>query len=189
MIRIGILGDIGSGKSYIAQNFGYPVFNADYEVAQLYQKDRNIFNKLKVKLPKHISSFPIEKKEISDAILANNNNLKKIVKIVHFEIRKKLNNFIKSNKHKKIVILDIPLLLENKINKKNDILVFVQSKKPSIIKNLKKRKNFNKKLLKKFKEIQLPLNYKKKKSHFIIKNNFTKKSIIDDIKGILKEIK
>ena len=189
MIRIGILGDIGSGKSYIAQNFGYPVFNADYEVAQLYQKDKNIFNKLKAILPKYINSFPIEKKEISDAILANNNNLKKIVKIVHFEIRKKLNNFIKSNKHKKIVILDIPLLLENKINKKKDILVFVQSKKPSIIKNLKKRKNFNKKLLKKFKEIQLPLNYKKKKSHFIIKNNFTKKSIIDDIKGILKEIK
>ena len=189
MIRIGILGDIGSGKSYIAQNFGYPVFNADYEVAQLYQKDKNIFNKLKAKLPKYINSFPIEKKEISDAILANNNNLKKIVKIVHFEIRKKLNNFIKSNKHKKIVILDIPLLLENKINKKKDILVFVQSKKSSILKNLKNRKNFNKKLLKKIKEIQLPLNYKKKKSHFIIKNNFTKKSIIDDIKGILKEIK
>ena len=44
MIRIGILGDIGSGKSYIAQNFGYPVFNADYEVTQLYQKDKNIFH-------------------------------------------------------------------------------------------------------------------------------------------------
>ena len=189
MIRIGILGDIGSGKSYIAQNFGYPVFNADYEVAQLYQKDKNIFNKLKAKLPKYINSFPIEKKEISDAILSNNNNLKKIVKIVHFEIRKKLNNFIKSNKHKKIVILDIPLLLENKINKKKDILVFVQSKKSSILKNLKKRKTSNKKLLKKFKEIQLPLNYKKKKSHFIIKNNFTKKSIKDGIKDILKEIK
>jgi dephospho-CoA kinase len=189
MIRIGILGDIGSGKSYIAQNFGYPVFNADYEVAQLYQKDKNIFNKLKIQIPKYIHSFPIEKKEVSNAILSNKKNLKKIVKIVHFEIRKKLNNFIKSNKHKKIVILDIPLLLENKINKKKDILVFVQSKKSSILKNLEKRKNFNKKLLKKFKEIQLPLNYKKKKSHFIIKNNFTKKSVKDGIKGILKEIK
>ena len=188
MIRIGILGDIGSGKSYIAQNFGYPVFNADYEVAQLYQKDKNIFNKLKIQLPKYIHSFPIDKKEVSNAILSNKKNLKKIVKIVHFEIRKKLNNFIKSNKNKKIIILDIPLLLENKINKKKDILVFVQSKKSSILKNLKKRKNFNKKLLKKFKEIQLPLNYKKKKSHFIIKNNFTKKSVKDGIKGILKEI-
>ena len=188
MIRIGILGDIGSGKSYIAQNFGYPVFNADYEVAQLYQKDKNIFNKLKIQLPKYIHSFPIKKKEVSNAILGNKKNLKKIVKIVHFEIRKKLNNFIKSNKHKKIVILDIPLLLENKINKKKDILVFVQSKKSSILRNLKKRKNFNKKLLKKFKEIQLPLNYKKKKSHFIIKNNFKKKSVKDGIKGILKKL-
>ena len=189
MIIIGILGDIGSGKSYVAQNFGYPVFNADYEVAKLYQKNKNIFNKLKAKLPKYINSFPIEKKEISDAILANKNNLKKIVKIVHFEIRKKLNNFLKKNRHKRIVILDIPLLLESKINKKKDILVYVQSKKLDILKNLKKRKNFNKKLLKKFKAIQLPLNYKKKKSNYIINNNFTKKSIKDGIKGILREIK
>ena len=186
MIKIGILGDIGSGKSYVAQNFGYPVFNADYEVTKLYQQNKNIFKKLKIKLPKHIHSFPIEKKEISDAILANKNNLNKIVKIVHTEIRKKLNNFIKKNK--KIIILDIPLLLENKINKKGDILVFVQSKKTSILESLKKRKNFNRKLLKKFKAIQLPVSYKKKKSHFIIKNNFTKKSVNDGIKNILKKI-
>ena len=188
MIKIGILGDIGSGKSYVAQNFGYPVFNADYEVAKLYQQNKNIFNKLKIKLPKYIHSFPIEKTEISNAILANKKNLKKIVKIIHTEIRKKLNSFLKKNKNKKIVILDIPLLIENKINKKKDILVYVQSKKPFILKNLKKRKNFNKKLLKKFKAIQLPLSYKKKKSHFVIKNNFKKKSVKDGIKIILKKL-
>ena len=189
MIRIGILGDIGSGKSYVANNFGYPVFNADYEVSKLYKKNRKVFLKLKKKLPKYITKFPINKNEIIYAILNNKNNLKKIINIVHREIRIKLKLFFKKNKNKKIVILDIPLLLENKINKKKDILVFVQSKKSSILKNLEKRKNFNKKLLKKFKEIQLPLNYKKKKSHFIIKNNFTKKSIKDGIKDILKEIK
>ena len=189
MIKIGILGDIGSGKSYVAKNCGYPVFNADQEVSKLYQHDKKIFTKLKKSLPKHIQSFPIKKKEVSNAILANKNKLKKIVKIVHTEIRKKMNNFLKKNKNKKIVILDIPLMLENKINKEKDILVFVQSKKSIILKNLKKRKNFNKKLLKKFKAIQLPSNYKKKKSHFIIKNNFTKKSINDGIKSILKEIK
>ena len=188
MIKIGILGDIGSGKSFVAQNFGHPVFNADYEVAKLYQKDKKIFNKLKIKLPKYIHSFPIEKTEISNAILANKNNLNKLVKIIHAEIRKKLNNFLKKNKNKKFVILDIPLLLENKINKKEDVLVFVQSKKSMILKNLKKRKNFNQKLFKKFKEIQLPISYKKKRSHFIVKNNFTKKSVNDGIKNILKEI-
>ena len=69
MIRIGILGDIGSGKSYVANNLGYPVFNADYEVTKLYKKNKKIFLKLKKLLPKNIKSFPIEKKEITEAIL------------------------------------------------------------------------------------------------------------------------
>jgi len=188
MIKIGILGDIGSGKSYVAQNFGYPIFNADYEVAKIYNQNKNIFNKLKKSLPKYIHSFPIEKKEISTAILADENNLKKIIKIVHLEIRKKMNTFLKKNKNKKIVILDIPLLLENKINKKNDILVYVDSPKSDILIRLKKRKNFNQKLLKKFRTIQIPSSYKRKKYHFVIKNNFTKRSVKDGIKNILKEI-
>jgi len=188
MIKIGILGDIGSGKSYVAKNFGYPVFNADEEVGKLYQKDRKIFNKLKKVLPDYIYSFPINKNEVSKAILVNGSNLTKIVKIVHLEIRKKMNIFIKKNINKKIVILDIPLLLENKINMKNDILVFVQSKKTDIFKRLNKRKNFNPGLYKKFKNIQLPLNYKKKKSQFVIKNNFTNKPVNKSIRKILKDI-
>jgi dephospho-CoA kinase len=188
MIKIGILGDIGSGKSYVAQKFGYPVFNADYEVAKLYQLDKKIFNQLKKILPKYIFSFPIEKKEISNAILTNKTNLDKIVKIVHVEVRKKMNIFLKKHKKKKIVILDIPLLLENKINEKKDLLVFIQSKQSDILKRLKKRKNFNQKLLKKFKNIQYPLKYKKRRSNFIIKNDFTKKTVNDGIKNILKEI-
>ena len=188
MIKIGILGDIGAGKSYVAQNFGYPVFNADYEVAKLYQQNKNVFNNLKIKLPKHIHSFPVKKIEISNAILANKNNLNKIIKIVHTEIRKKMNLFLKKNKDSKIVILDIPLLLEKKINKKEDILVYVQASKSNILKRLKKRKHFNQELLKKFKLIQYPTDYKKKKSNFIIKNNFTKKSVNNGIKSILKKL-
>ena len=188
MIKIGILGDIGSGKSYVAENFGYPVFNADVEVGKLYKKEKKIFNKLKKVLPKHIHSFPIKKGEICDAILSNNSNLKKIITIVHLEIRKKMNIFLKKNINQKIVILDIPLLLENKINKKDDILIFVQSKKIDIFKRLKKRKSFNLKLYKKFKNIQLSLDYKKKRSQFIIKNNFTNKSVNKSIKKIMKDI-
>jgi len=187
MIKIGIVGEIGSGKSYVAQNFGYPLFNADYEVAKLYKKNEKVFIKLKKSLPKYIFSFPIEKKEISNAILANKKNLNKIIKIVHLEIKKKMNLFLKKYKNSKIVILDIPLLLENKINN-YDVLVYVQSKRSDILKRLKKRKNFNQKLLKKFKTIQLPISYKKKKSNFTIKNNFTKKSVNDGIKNILNEI-
>ena len=189
MKRIGILGDIGSGKSYVAKNFGYPVFNADYEVSKLYKKNRKIYQKLKKILPKYIYKFPIDKIQLTNAILANNSNLKKIIRIVHLEVRNRMQSFLKKNKHKKFIILDIPLLLENKINKKKDILVYVQSSKKNILRNLKKRNNFNARLVNKFKKIQLPLAYKKNNSRFIIKNNFTKKSVKDGIKRILKIIK
>ena len=188
MIRIGILGNIGSGKSYVANNFGYPVFDADHEVSELYKKNKKIFNKLKKILPKHIISFPIEKNEVVNAILSNKNNLKKIIKIVHKEIRVKMQLFIKKNKNKKIVILDIPLLLENKINNKKDVLVFVEAKKHNIEKKLKNRKNFNHKLYKKFKKMQFSSVYKRNKSDFVIKNDFKKKTITKSIKNILSKI-
>ena len=189
MIRIGILGDIGSGKSFVAKNFGYPVFNADYEVSKLYEKNKNVYQKFRKILPEYIYEFPIDKTQLSKAILANNSNLKKIIKIVHKEIRNKLQSFLIKNKKKSFVILDIPLLLENKINKKKDILVYVESDKIDILRNLKKRKNFNVKILNKFKKIQLPLAYKKRNSRFIIKNKFTQKSVKDGVKKILKTIK
>ena len=188
MIRIGILGDIGSGKSFIAKSFGYPVFHADDEVGKLYKKSRRIFIRLNKALPKYITHFPIKKQQILRSILANKNNLRKVIKIIHPEVRKKMNIFIKKNKKKKVIILDIPLLLENKINRKKDILVFVESKKMQILKRLKKRKNLDFKIINKFKKIQLPLDYKKKKSKFIIKNNFTNRYIKKQIKDILKQI-
>ena len=188
MVRIGIVGDIGSGKSFVANNFGYPVFNADYEVSILYKKDKKIYLRLKKELPKYIYTFPIDKNEISKAILANKNNLKKVINIVHKEIRKKLRIFLNKNKNKKFVILDIPLLIENKIFNKKDILVYVDSKRKDIDRKIKKRPNFNINIINMFRKIQLKPNYKKKKCHFVIKNTFTEKPVKKKIKKILKEI-
>ena len=188
MIRIAILGDIGSGKSYVAKQFGYPVFNADTEVAKLYRKSRRCYNKLKKALPEYIVSFPVKKIEISKAIIADQYNLKKIIKIVHPEVRSNMNNFIKKNKNKKLIILDIPLLMENKINKKNDILIFVDAKKKEINKRLKKKFNINLKIVEKFKKLQLPVELKKQQSDFIIKNNFRNNSIKKNVKKVLEKI-
>ena len=188
MIKIGILGDIGSGKSFVAKQFGYPVFNADNEVRTIYRKDKKCYTKLKKAIPKYILSFPINKKEIAKSILSNQKNLKKIINIVHPIVRSRMNKFINKNKKKKIIILDVPLLLENKIDKKTDILVFVDAKKKEIINNLKKRKNYNLRIIKILKKFQLSLNYKKKKSDFIIKNNFKVQPVKKSVKLIKKKI-
>ena len=60
MIRLAIIGDIGSGKSYVAKQFNYPVFNADTEVSKLYRNNRKCYKKLKKELPNYITTFPIK---------------------------------------------------------------------------------------------------------------------------------
>ena len=188
MIKIGILGDIGSGKSFVAKQFGFPVFNADNEVRKIYRKDKKCYSKLKKAIPKHILSFPINKKEIAKSILSNQKNLKKIIDIVHPIVRSKMDKFIKKNKKNKIIILDVPLLLENKITNKTNILIFIEAKKKEIIKKLKKRKNYNLKIIKILRKLQLPLSYKKKKSDFVIKNNFKIQPVQKSVKLLKMKI-
>ena len=188
MIRIGIIGDVGSGKSYIAKQFGFPVFNADLEVNKIYKKNKKCFNKLKRVFPNYIFSFPIKRKEIFRAVLENKKNIKKINKIVHPEVRFRMYKFINKNKNKKAIVLDIPLLLENNINKKNDVLVFIEAKKKKKKKKLKKKPKIKKKKFKKIKKLQLPLETKRKKSNFVIKNNFKSLSTSKNVKILKNKI-
>ena len=188
MIKIGIVGDIGSGKSYVAKQFGFPVFNADLEVNKIYTSNKICYKKLKKNLPEYIKSYPINKAELSKAILANNSNLKKIVSVVHPIIRKKMIFFLKKNIKKKLVVLDIPLLIENNLNKEKYILVFIESKKKQVDLHLKKRKNYNKKIVESFRKLQSKLSYKKKLSNYIIKNDFKLSTIKKRVKFVKKSI-
>ena len=186
--RVGILGDIGVGKSLVAKQFGFPVFNADEAVNNIYKKNKVCYKKLRKKLHKYIKSYPINKKELSKAIISNKKNLKTIVNVVHPIVRKEMNLFLKKNKNHKIVILDIPLLVENKLNKKGDILIFVEAKKKDIKKRLLKRINYNKKLIDNFRKIQKSLIVKKKLSTYTIKNNFKLITIKKNVKLIRDKI-
>ena len=185
---IGILGDIGSGKSFVAKKFGYPVFNADKEVKKIYKNNKSCYKKLKNKLPKYIKSYPINKVELFNAILANKDNLKKIVNVVHPIVRRKMKFFLRNNAKKKLVILDIPLLIENNLNKKNYILIFIESKKSQINLRLKKRKNYNKKIIENLRKLQEKIANKKKLSTYIIKNDFKLSTVKKEVRLIKNKL-
>ena len=188
MIRVGVMGGIGSGKSFISKLFNCPVFNADREVNRIYRKDKNCFVKLKKKLPNFIKFFPVKKKQLVNAIKDDKKNLAKISSIVHPIVRKDMKVFLKKNKKNKMVVLDIPLLIENKLNKKDDILLFIDSKKNEILKRLKKRANFDAKVLKSLKENQMILLKKRKLANYVVDNNFTKTIMKKKINSLKKKI-
>tara|TARA_B100000242_G_scaffold40634_1_gene24275 strand:+ start:204 stop:791 length:588 start_codon:yes stop_codon:yes gene_type:complete len=188
LIKIGILGDIGSGKSFVAKQFGYPVFNADKEVSDIYKNDKSCFKKIKKKFPKFITSKFLRKDELGSVLKSNKKNLKKISDIVHPIVRRRMHTFFKKNQKRKMVVLDIPLLVENKLYDKKFYLIFVQSSKNEINKRLKKRPFYNKKIIDYLRKSQKSLTYKKKISNFVIKNNFKLLSLKKNIKIIKRKI-
>ena len=181
MIIIGIIGKIGSGKTYIANKITKFNFNADKEVNKIYKKNKKFYNTIKKVFPNQITKFPIDKKELQRIVNKNKNNLKKLGKIVHPIVRAELKKFLKKYSKKKVIVLDIPLLLENNIKIKNIILVYVDAKTNEIINKLKGRKNFNKKTYKIMAKNQLPSVYKKKRCNFVIRNNFKKEFVIKQL--------
>ena len=189
MTRIGIVGDIGSGKTFVANNFGYPVFNADYEVSKLYKRDRNIYLKLKKKLPKYIFTFPIDKNEITKAILASRNNFKEIINIVHKEIRKKLNLFLKNNKSKKFVVLDIPLLFETGGEKYVDVSIVVTASNATQQSRVVLERRVPLEVFNAIKGQQMPDRDKLKKADYIISTDCDFEKTKAEVKEVALKIK
>ena len=87
-----------------------------------------------------------------------------------------------------MVVLDIPLLVENKLYDKNFYLIFVQSNRNEINKRLKKRPFYNKAIINSLRKSQKSLTYKKKISDYVIKNNFKLQSLKKNIKIIKRNI-
>ena len=190
MIKICVVGSIGSGKTYISKLFAgkkFPIFNADEEVSNVY-KQKSIFAKLKKTLSKYIASYPIDKQELIQAISSNQNNLKKIIKIVHPEVRKKMKLFLQKNKSKKVVIMDIPLLLENKLHEPEDVIICIDANQKLLDAKLKQRPSYNKKMISILRKIQLPIEEKKLLADFVLVNNYNKKTMQLRVKELLDRI-
>ena len=188
MRRIALVGDIGSGKTFLSNLFRYPIFNADLVVSNLYKKDKFLFRKIKKRFPDEVINFPLKKNELLKIIFQNKKNLNTLGKIIHPIVRKTMQNFLKKNRKKKFVVLDIPLFLENRLNEKKDIIIFIEADKKKINQKLKKRKNINPKLINILKRNQLSARFKKKKSTYVIKNNFVRNTAKKNVKLIMKRI-
>lgn len=186
MIRIALVGEIASGKTFISKCFRLPNFNADLEVKKIYKNNRECFKKLNKKFPNSIKHYPVKKSEIKKIL--SKSNIKKLSGIVHPYVRQNLKKFEFKNRNKKFIILDIPLLIENKLYKKTDILIGVKTSKKTIINRLKKRGNYNKKIFDILKAQQLDINKKLDMCDFIIENNSSKNHVLKKIKNIKQKL-
>ena len=145
MIKIGITGSLSSGKttaSKILSNKRGPLFSADKAVKELYQNTNFkslIARRFKIKNINQI------KKSLKKCILENKKNINKLEKIIHPLVRKKMRSFTLKNRSKKLLFYEIPLLIESKLMKQFNVIIFIKAKKQLRFKRFQS-KNGEKKL-------------------------------------------
>jgi len=194
---VGITGGIGSGKTTLSKHLkkiGLLVHESDKVVSNMYNKpDKYFIDFLKKNLSKKVVlKGKINKKRIANIIFNNHKAKNGLEKYIHKEVRVFRENFIKKNlkTKKKIIFVDIPLLLENKLEKKFDLIVCIISTKKNRTKRILKNKKFSKQILNKIFRTQTTDKERRARSHIIINNNKTIKDFIFNAEkaliGILK---
>ena len=184
MKKIGITGSVSSGKSTateILAKKSYPIFSADTEVKKLY-KNRKFIKALSNKLK--LKKTTLIKKQVTTMILENKDNIKKVEKLFHPLVRKRMRYFARKNKKKNYIFFEIPLLVESKLLKFFDLTIFISSPRKLRLKRYL-RKGGTKSLFKLLDKRQANPSIKKRKCDFIVVNNSTKKVLKRNLLNII----
>jgi len=190
MVRVGILGSVGSGKTFIANIFkelNFNIFSADNEVTNIYKNNKIVNRKIAKFFKLKLYSGKINKQDLRDSLKKNPKKFKFLNKIIHPIVRKRLALFLSRFKKNKLVVLDIPLLVENKMLNFVDIFILVKTKSNSFLSRIKKRKNLDKKFLNILKKQQASEKIKESYADFIIYNS-SKNKVKLQVKSILDKI-
>ena len=190
MVRVGILGSVGSGKTFIANIFkelSFNIFSADNEVANIYKNNKIVNKKIAKFFKLKLYKGKINKQELRDSLKKNPKKFKFLNKTIHPIVRKRLAIFLSRFKKNKLVVLDIPLLVENKMLNFVDILVLVKTRSNSFLSRIKKRKNLDKQFLNILKKQQASEKIKEGYADFIIYNS-SKNKVKLQVKNIIDKI-
>ena len=191
-IKIGITGSIGMGKSTVSsifKNNNIKVWDADFEVHNLYKKGKEGYNSIISIYPELKDKVEINRKKVSNLLREKKIDLKLIEEIIHPLLIKSREKFIKKNKKEKLLIFDIPLLYETKAHIWLDYVINVFCSEKNQIERLKKRENFDTKKINYLISKQISINHKNKKADFVINTDHDIKQVERQVVNIIKTMR
>ena len=191
-IKIGITGSIGMGKSTVSsifKNNNIKVWDADFEVHNLYKKGKEGYNSIISIYPELKDKVEINRKKVSNLLREKKIDLKLIEEIIHPLLIKSREEFIKKNKKDKLLIFDIPLLYETKAYIWLDYVINVFCSKKNQIERLKKRENFDIKKINYLISKQISVNQKNKKADYVINTDQDLKQVERQVVNFIKTMR
>ena len=192
VIKIGITGSIGMGKSTVSsifRNNNIKVWDADFEVHNLYKKGKEGYNSIISIYPELKDEVEINRKKVSNLLREKKIDLKLIEEIIHPLLIRSREEFIKKNKKDKLLIFDIPLLYETKAYIWLDYVINVFCSKKNQIERLKQRENFDIKKINYLISKQISVNQKNKKADYVINTDQDLKQVERQVINFIKTMR
>jgi dephospho-CoA kinase len=192
VIKIGITGSIGMGKSTVSsifRNNNIKVWDADFEVHNLYKNGKDGYNSIISIYPELKDKVEINRKKVSNLLREKKIDLKLIEEIIHPLLIRSREEFIKKNKKDKLLIFDIPLLYETKAYIWLDYVINVFCSKKNQIERLKKRENFDIKKINYLISKQISVNQKNKKADYVINTDQDLKQVERQVINFIKTMR
>lgn len=191
MIKVGLTGSIGMGKSTVAdmfKNFGCPVFDADKAVHDLYEKGGAGIDIIKSFYPAAVVNSAVDREILRSYIAENPDKIRELETFIHPLVKKLRDDFLKTNQNKELLVFDIPLLFETGLNKNMDITVVVSAPYHVQHKRVMSREGMTEKIFSGLLAKQISNDEKKTMADIIIKTdeslNITKSKVKEFISSL-----
>ncbi|MEQ9115249.1 MAG: dephospho-CoA kinase [Rickettsiales bacterium] len=190
MKKIAITGTMGSGKTFllnIIKKMGHETFNSDVEVQKLLSHNQKIRGYIKEFYPDSVRGGKVNKDVLSQKLFKKN-KFQEYEKLVHAQLKKIKEGFVKTHSNKDLIFFEVPLLFEKKLEKEYDVIILADSSTEDIEKRVLERSVEGcKNKIQKLRSMQIPNNDKKKFVDFIIDCSASKDRIVTQVKKVIKK--
>ncbi len=171
MIKIGLTGSIGMGKSAVSKMFrrlGVPVFDADAEVHKLQGPGGALVARIEARFPGTTGQQGVDRQKLGVAVLGKPEELRALERIVHPAVYHVRQHFLLQNRSRPMVVLDIPLLFEKGGAKQVDVTVVVSAPAFLQTRRVLRRPGMTAAKLKHIRHLQVPDHVKRQRADFVI---------------------
>ncbi len=171
MIKIGLTGSIGMGKSAVSKmfrRFGVPVFDADAEVHKLQGPGGALVARIEDRFPGTTGPKGVDRQKLGAAVLGKPEELRALERIVHPAVYHVRQHFLLQNRSRPMVVLDIPLLFEKGGAKQVDVTVVVSAPAFLQTRRVLRRPGMTAAKLKHIRNLQVPDHVKRQRADFVI---------------------
>ena len=195
MKKIAITGKIGTGKSVLLNQFkflGYKTYSSDQMVKDLYAKDKHIINEIRKLNSSLILNKKIRFDELSNIAFKEPSFLLKLEKIIHPRLHHIRSRIIKTNQinrniNRNIIVFEVPLLFEKKLQNNFDLVILLKCQKYLQIKRVLKRENMNREKFENINKKFIPERKKIMLSDYVINSGMGKNHTMSKIKELIKK--